>query len=144
MFTITNQTKKITLMLSIGILLFCIGLPSIFASPITNQNVNDDEVVVPLDGTTLKSILLYNRLNQLVQNEPEVLDLLDLDRGHLSRIVDELLNQSNQIRSKKFLNVKSSKRAAAMGVDLPDYILHINKGRNFDFSSFREKMQKSG
>lgn len=33
---------------------------------------------------------------------------------------------------------------AAMGVDLPDYILHINKGRNFDFSSFREKMQKSG
>lgn len=31
-----------------------------------------------------------------------------------------------------------------MGVDLPDYILHINKGRNFDFSTFREKMQKSG
>lgn len=38
----------------------------------------------------------------------------------------------------------TSKRAAAMGVDLPDYILHINKGRNFDFSTFREKMQKSG
>ncbi|KAJ6221135.1 hypothetical protein RDWZM_006947 [Blomia tropicalis] len=38
----------------------------------------------------------------------------------------------------------NTKRAAAMGVDLPDYILHMNKHRNFDFSQFRERMQKSG
>jgi len=38
----------------------------------------------------------------------------------------------------------AAKRAAAMGVDLPDYILHY-KGNNWpNLGTFREKMQKSG
>nr|XP_027194040.1 uncharacterized protein LOC113788785 [Dermatophagoides pteronyssinus] len=120
------------------------------ATPIQdNNNVigggnSGEDMIVPLDSNSLKSILLYNRLQQLIENEPEMLDLFDMDHNHLTRIIDELLAKSSQIRVRKFLNVKSNKRAAAMGVDLPDYILHINKGKNFDFSSFREKMQKSG
>lgn len=54
----------------------------------------------------------------------------------------------SQLIAEVFQNVRSTKRklfqTAAMGVDLPDYILHLNKGRNFDFSQFREKLQKSG
>ncbi|KAH9426307.1 uncharacterized protein LOC113788785 [Dermatophagoides pteronyssinus] len=124
------------------------------ATPIQDNNVvgggsggggsSGEDMIVPLDSNSLKSILLYNRLQQLIENEPEMLDLFDMDHNHLTRIIDELLAKSSQIRVRKFLNVKSNKRAAAMGVDLPDYILHINKGKNFDFSSFREKMQKSG
>lgn len=54
----------------------------------------------------------------------------------------------SQLIAEVFQSVRSTKRkifqTAAMGVDLPDYILHLNKGRNFDFSQFREKLQKSG
>ncbi|KFM72115.1 hypothetical protein X975_26192, partial [Stegodyphus mimosarum] len=35
------------------------------------------------------------------------------------------------------------KRVAAMGVDLPDYILHY-RGKSPDLGSFRERMQLSG
>ncbi|XP_076362159.1 uncharacterized protein LOC143253008 [Tachypleus tridentatus] len=46
----------------------------------------------------------------------------------------------NRIRNKM---KQDNKRTAAMGVDLPDYILHY-KGGWPDLSSFRERMQKSG
>ncbi|XP_022237102.1 uncharacterized protein LOC111084896 [Limulus polyphemus] len=38
---------------------------------------------------------------------------------------------------------QETKRTAAMGVDLPDYILHF-KGNWPDLTSFRDRMQKSG
>ncbi|KAH7639191.1 hypothetical protein DERF_005854 [Dermatophagoides farinae] len=145
----SNQESKIMATYLMASILAIMAMV-IMANPISQDNNNNgvgggDNMVVPLDSNSLKSILLYNRLQQLIENEPEMLDLFDMDRNHLSRVIDELLlSQSNQIRVRKFLNVKSNKRAAAMGVDLPDYILHINKGKNFDFSSFREKMQKSG
>ncbi|XP_046908551.2 uncharacterized protein LOC124490134 [Dermatophagoides farinae] len=145
----SNQESKIMATYLMASILAIMAMV-IMANPISQDSNNNgvgggDNMVVPLDSNSLKSILLYNRLQQLIENEPEMLDLFDMDRNHLSRVIDELLlSQSNQIRVRKFLNVKSNKRAAAMGVDLPDYILHINKGKNFDFSSFREKMQKSG
>lgn len=66
------------------------------------------------------------------------------DNARLAKLLQSyfLSSNSNNRLPRRF--GPTSKRAAAMGVDLPDYILHINKGRNFDFSSFREKMQKSG
>ncbi|OTF71378.1 hypothetical protein BLA29_014128 [Euroglyphus maynei] len=83
------------------------------ANPIQDANANGNgDMVVPLDSNQLKSILLYNRLQQLIENEPEMLELFDMDRNRLTRIIDELLlSQSNQIRVRKFLNVKSNKRA---------------------------------
>lgn len=67
---------------------------------------------IPIDANALKSIILYNRLNNLVQTEPEMLDLLDLDRSYLSKIIEELLARNANSSTKKMpRSVKSTKRA---------------------------------
>lgn len=112
----SNQESKIMATYLMASILAIMAMV-IMANPISQDSNNNgvgggDNMVVPLDSNSLKSILLYNRLQQLIENEPEMLDLFDMDRNHLSRVIDELLlSQSNQIRVRKFLNVKSNKRA---------------------------------
>ncbi|KAF8767701.1 uncharacterized protein LOC129966927 [Argiope bruennichi] len=58
--------------------------------------------------------------------------------------------ESSDYESPKSLSLSSSrqvtgglKKRVAMGVDLPDYILHY-RGKSPDLGSFRERMQLSG
>ncbi|XP_022253763.1 uncharacterized protein LOC111088313 [Limulus polyphemus] len=54
--------------------------------------------------------------------------------------IEEHMIALNQVRNRM---KHERKRTAAMGVDLPDYILHY-KGRWPNLSSFRDRMLKSG
>lgn len=106
------ERRKISRIFSTWIIVTWFCLPAIYTNPINSAQNADQDMIVSLNPNTLKSILLYNRLNQLIKNEPELLDLFDLDRGHLNSIIEELLNQSKM--SQKFLKTKNTKRAGML------------------------------
>lgn len=110
-----GEKRKISLIFFIWIIVTLLCLPTICTSPINSAQNGDEDMIVSLNSNTLKSILLYNRLNQLIKNEPEMLDLFDLDRGQLNAIIEELLNQSKI--SQKFLKNKNTKRAGMLYCD---------------------------
>ncbi|XP_054164938.1 uncharacterized protein LOC128962577 [Oppia nitens] len=72
-----------------------------------------------------------NPLNRIRRSIDEYYDSLTPD------MYEPLLKEHSILRS-------AAKRAAAMGVDLPDYLLHYKGNGWSNLGSFREKMQKSG